>query len=130
MSEAPTRKPNPVLTVAGRMPATLAMIALILAAGVIWQGLWRPFEDNELYDAVAYGLPALAEGRWWTPVTGTFFVNQPWVYVLTIAGFAGMAYLEFRRGSGVALAYYWVGQLFAIFATALLLWALSQLPTQ
>ena len=128
MSEAPTRKPNPVLTVAGRMPATLAMIALILAAGVIWQGLWRPFEDNELYDAVAYGLPALAEGRWWTPVTGTFFVNQPWVYVLTIAGFAGMAYLEFRRGSLVALAYYWVGQLFAIFATALVLWVLSQLP--
>lgn len=128
MSEAPTRKPNPVLTVTGRMPATLVMIALILAAGVIWQGLWRPFEDNELYDVVAYGLPALAEGRWWTPVTGTFFVNQPWVYLFTIAGFAGMAYLEVRRGSLVALAYYWVGQLFAIFATALVLWVLSQLP--
>ena len=128
MSEAPTRKPNAVLTVTRRMPATLVMIALILAAGVIWQGLWRPFEDNELYDVVAYGLPALAEGRWWTPVTGTFFVNQPWVYVLTIAGFAGMAYLEVRRGSLAALAYYWVGQLFAIFATALVLWVLSQLP--
>lgn len=128
MSEAPTRKPNAVLTVAGRIPATLTMIAMILAAGVIWQGLWRPFQDSELFDVVAYGLPALADGRWWTPVTGTFFVNQPWVYVFTIAGFAGMAYLEFRRGSRVALAYYWVGQLFAIFATALVLWALSQLP--
>ena len=128
MSEAPTRKPNAVLSVAGRIPATLTMIALILAAGFIWQGLWRPFQDTELFDAVAYGLPALTDGRWWTPVTGTFFVNQPWVYVFTISGFAGMAYLEFRRGSRVALAYYWVGQLFAIFATALLLWALSQLP--
>lgn len=128
MSEAPTRKPNAVLTVAGRMPATLVMVALILAAGVIWQGLWRPFQDSDVFDVVAYGLPALADGRWWTPVTGTFFVNQPWVYLFTISGFAGMAYLEYRRGSRVALAYYWVGQLFAIFATALVLWALSQLP--
>ncbi len=50
------------------------------------------------------------------------------VYVFTIAGFWGMAYLEFRRGSRVALAYYWIGQLFAIFATALLLLLLSQFP--
>ncbi|WP_019181986.1 phosphatidylglycerol lysyltransferase domain-containing protein [Microbacterium yannicii] len=110
------------------MPATLVMIALILAAGVVWQGLWRPFADSPLFDVVAYGLPALADGRWWTPVTGTFFVDHPWVYLFTIAGFVGMAYLEFRRGSRVALAYYWVGQLFAIFATALLLWGLSQFP--
>ncbi|WP_349290466.1 DUF2156 domain-containing protein [Microbacterium sp. 2FI] len=110
------------------MPATLGMIAVILAVGVIWQGLWRPFEDTDLWDVVAYGLPALVEGRWWTPITGTFFVNQPWVYIFTIASFAGMAYLEFKRGSRVALAYFWVGQLFAILATALVLAAASLLP--
>nr|WP_137845749.1 DUF2156 domain-containing protein [Microbacterium sp. 2FI] len=104
------------------------MIAVILAVGVIWQGLWRPFEDTDLWDVVAYGLPALVEGRWWTPITGTFFVNQPWVYIFTIASFAGMAYLEFKRGSRVALAYFWVGQLFAILATALVLAAASLLP--
>ena len=38
------------------------------------------------------------------------------VYIFTIASFIGMAYLEFRRGSRVALAYFGVGQLFAIFA--------------
>ncbi|WP_194410101.1 bifunctional lysylphosphatidylglycerol flippase/synthetase MprF [Microbacterium cremeum] len=128
MSAAKTQTPNRVVATMRRIPATLAMVALILAAGVIGQGLWRPFEDSGMYDVVAYGLPAFADGRWWTPVTGTFFVNQPWVYLFTIAGFAGMAYLEFRRGSLVALAYYWVGQLFAIFATALVLWPLSQLP--
>jgi len=104
------------------------MIALILVAGVVWRGLWQPFEDSDAFDVVAYGLPAFEAGRWWTPLTGTFFVNEPWVYLFTIAGFAGMAYLEFRRGTRVALAYYWVGQLFAIFATALLLWGFSQLP--
>ena len=128
MSEASTRKPNRVLAVIARVPATLAMVAVILAVGVIWHGLWQPFEDSDLFETVAYGLPALADGRWWTPFTGTFFVNQPWVYVFTLSTFLGMAYLEYRRGSRVALAYYWVGQLFAIFATALLLWGLSQLP--
>lgn len=111
-----------------RIPATLTLVALILVAGFLWRGLWEPFEDSGLYDTVAYGLPALTEGRWWTPVTGTFFVNQPWVYLFTIGGFWGMAYLEYRRGSRVALAYFWIGQLFAVCATALLLWLLALLP--
>jgi lysylphosphatidylglycerol synthetase-like protein (DUF2156 family) len=128
---ATTKRPSPTRRighVVRRIPATLTLVALLLIVGVAWQGLWLPFEDSPAYDAVAYGLPALLEGRWWTPVTGTFFVNQPWVYVFTIGGFWGMAYLEFRRGSRVALAYFWIGQLFAVCATALLLGLLSFLP--
>jgi lysylphosphatidylglycerol synthetase-like protein (DUF2156 family) len=117
-----------VLAGARRIPGTLTMVVLILVVGVVWQGLWRPFEDSAVFDAVAYGLPAFEAGRWWTPVTGTFFVNEPWVYAFTLTTFVGMAYLEFRRGTRVALAYYWVGQLFAIFGTALLLWGLALLP--
>ncbi|WP_136041337.1 MULTISPECIES: bifunctional lysylphosphatidylglycerol flippase/synthetase MprF [unclassified Microbacterium] len=120
--------PHPAVAVVRRIPATLIMVLLILVVGVAWNGLWAPFEDTKLFPTVAYGLPNLADGKWWTPLTGTFFVNQPWVYLFTIAGFWGMAYLEFRRGSRVALAYYWIGQLFAIFATALLLLVLSQFP--
>ncbi len=127
MTEARTPT-HPVLTVVRRIPATLTMVVLILVTGVVWGGLWSPFEENPLFSSFAYGLPNLAEGKWWTPLTGTFFVNEPWVYVFTISGFWGMAYLEFRRGSRVALAYYWIGQLFAILATALLLFAASQLP--
>lgn len=128
MSDGATQRPIRVPAVMRRIPATLTMIAVILVVGVVWQGLWRPFEESDLYDVVAYGLPAFEAGRWWTPFTGTFFVNQPWVYVFTITGFVGMAYLELRRGTRIALAYYWVGQLFAIFATALLLWGFSRLP--
>ena len=127
MNEASRRTRGAVLSALRRMPATSAMVALILVVGFVSQGLWRPFEDADLFDAVAYGLPNLTDGRWWTPVTGTFFVNQPWVYLFTLSGFWGMAYLEFRRGSRVALSYYWIGQLFAILATALLLLTLSQL---
>lgn len=127
MSDAPPA-PNRVIAAASRVPATLVMIGAILVAGIVWQGLWRPFENSPVFEAVAYGLPAFEAGRWWTPFTGTFFVNQPWVYAFTITSFVGMAYLEFRRGSRVALAYYWMGQLFAICGTALLLWLLSMLP--
>lgn len=128
MTEERSPTPRPAIAVVRRIPATLIMVLLILIVGVAWNGLWAPFEDTKLFSTVAYGLPNLVDGKWWTPLTGTFFVNQPWVYVFTIAGFWGMAYLEFRRGSRVALAYYWIGQLFAIFATALLLLLLSQFP--
>ncbi|CAN7461130.1 DUF2156 domain-containing protein [Microbacterium maritypicum] len=128
MTEEHSPSPHPVMAVVQRIPATLTMVLLVIAVGVVWSGLWAPFEDTALFQTVAYGLPNLADGKWWTPLTGTFFVNQPWVYLFTIAGFWGMGYLEFRRGSRVALAYYWLGQLFAIFATALLLYVLSQFP--
>lgn len=128
MTEEHSPSPHPVIAVVRRIPATLAMVLLILVVGVVSRGLWTPFEDTALFQSVAYGLPNLADGKWWTPLTGTFFVNEPWVYLFTIAGFWGMAYLEFRRGSRIALAYYWIGQLFAIFATAMLLFLLSQFP--
>jgi len=111
-----------------RFPATIVLVVALLVAGVVWRGLWQPFRDNPLFDVVAYGLPALSEGRWWTPITGTFFVDQPWVYLFTISSFAGMAFLEFRRGSRVALAYFTIGQLFAVLGSALLLLVLSALP--
>jgi len=128
MTEERSPSPHPAIAVVRRIPATLTMVLLILVVGVVWNGLWAPFEDTTLFQTVAYGLPNLTDGKWWTPLTGTFFVNQAWVYAFTIAGFWGMAFLEFRRGTRVALAYYWVGQLFAIFATALLLLVLSQFP--
>ena len=124
---APPRT-RPLRIVLRRVPATLAFVGVLLALGVVGQGLWRSFEESALFDTVAYGLPALQEGRWWTPVTGTFFVMHPWVYILTITGFVGMAYLELRRGWRVALLYFWIGQLFAVFASALFLWVAALAP--
>ncbi len=130
-AEAPetTRSKTPaILGFARRIPATLIFVAVILIVGVAGQGLWRPLAGTPLFDVVAYGLPALEQGRWWTPITGTFFVIQPWVYIPTILGFWGMAYLEHRRGWRVALLYYWLGQLFAVFGAALLLTGGRALP--
>lgn len=127
MGEKPTRVRR-ILHVTSRMPATLLIVAVVLVVGAVWQGLWSPFEEAALYDTVAYGLPALEAGRWWTPVTGSFFVNQPWVYIFTLSGFWGMGYLEYKRGTRVAVGYFAIGQLFAVFATALVLWLCAMLP--
>ena len=128
MTDAESRSSRPVLAVLARIPVTLSLIGIVLLVGIVWGGLWRPFADDPLFDTVAYGLPALLEGRWWTPVTGTFFVDHPIVYAFVIPSFAGLAYLEHRRGSLAALGYFGIGQLFAIFASALFLWVASTLP--
>ena len=121
-SETPAQRARPmVVQVLGRFPVTLGFIGVLLVFGVVSQALWSPFVDHPWFEVVGYGLPAFEAGRWWTPVTGTFFVIQPWVYVTAILGFWGMAYVEHRRGWRVALAYYWAGQLFAVLGAALLL---------
>ncbi len=110
------------------MPATLSFVALLLIIGIATGGLWNAIGDRPWFDVVAYGLPSFEAGRWWTPITGTFLVVRPWVFIPTIIGFFGMAYLEYRRGSQVALLYYAIGQLFAICATALVLTGARLLP--
>lgn len=124
---APTQR-RLAMRILTRIPATLVLIVAILAVGVIWGGLWSAFDDNPLFPDVSYGLPSFAQGLWWTPITGTFFVSLPWVYILTIAGFIGMGYLEFRRGTRIALAYFVGGQLFAVLGTALFFWLAAMLP--
>lgn len=119
-----TTPPGPArraVHLAARMPATLTLVAIVLVVGVVSRGLWEPFDQSPGMDVWAYGLPAFDAGRWWTAVTGTFLVIQPWVYVPTVLGFIAVGLLELVRGSRVALAYFWIGQLFAVFATALLL---------
>ena len=111
-----------------RLPATVALALVLLGVGVASAGLWSPFASSPLHDAVAYGLPALVDGRWWTPVTGTFFVSLPWLYAPILVGLVGMGYLEFRRGSLVALAYFAGGQLGAVLFASGVLWLAALLP--
>ena len=58
-----------VTAVARRIPTTAALALVLLGVGVASAGLWTPFAASPLHETVAYGLPALEAGRWWTPVT-------------------------------------------------------------
>lgn len=117
-----------VADIARRLPATAGLLLVLLAVGVASTGLWTPFATSPLHDTVAYGLPAFEAGRWWTPLTGTFFVATPWLYAPIIAGLSGIGYLEFRRGSRVALSYFAGGQLGAVLIASALLWLAALLP--
>lgn len=111
-----------------RIPATLTLAGILIVVGILGAGLWSPFSASPVFPSVAYGLPALQEGRWWTPVTGTFFIDAPWVYIPILLGLSGMAFLEIRRGSRVAAGYFAAGQLFSVLASAAFLWATAFLP--
>ena len=113
---------------ARRLPATLILVGILIVVGVATGALWQPFTVSAAYDSLAYGLPALEAGRWWTLITGTFVISAPWLYLLGIPTLVGMAYLELRRGTRVATAYFAVGQLFSIFAASLFLWVAALLP--
>ncbi len=110
-----------VFDVVRRIPASLAMISAIVICGIVWRGLWEPFTAHPAFDVVAYGAPAFAEGRWWTAVTGVFFVAEPWVYLPTLLVLWGLVVLEYLKGWRVAMLSFWLGNFFALFATALLL---------
>jgi phosphatidylglycerol lysyltransferase len=120
-----TPRSHRMLRLLRRIPATLALVALLLAVGVLSAGLWTSFAATPGMQTWAYGLPALEAARWWTPLTGTFLVAHPWIYPIVLATFVGMGFLEFRRGTLLALAYFFGGQLFAVLGAALVLWLLS-----
>jgi lysylphosphatidylglycerol synthetase-like protein (DUF2156 family) len=83
-----------------QVPFTVAVVSTMVVLGVLTQSLWSPLKDRELLHTVAYGLPALQEGRWWTPVSGAFFALVPAQY-LPIAGGALLllGWSELRLGT-------------------------------
>lgn len=122
---APDESPAPrsrLLRLAGRIPATLGVVAVLLLAGALTGALWSPLQDGPLWDVLAFGLPALQEGRWWTPVTGSLLVSHPLLYLPTLVGMSAMAFVEFHRGGRIALSYFAGGQLFAVVVASLILW--------
>jgi len=88
------------LALARRLPFTLAVVGTMLLVGVATGTLWSALEDRDLLHHVAYGLPALQDGRWWTPVTGAFFALTPAQY-LPVAGGALLmvGWSEWRLGT-------------------------------
>ena len=88
------------LAFARRLPFTLAVVGTMLLVGVATSTLWSALEDRDLLHHVAYGLPALQDGRWWTPVTGAFFALTPAQY-LPVAGGALLmvGWSEWRLGT-------------------------------
>jgi len=108
------------------LPFTSGLIGVYLLVGVVSEALWTPAREQDWYPAVAYGLPALRDGDWWTVVTGTVVSEDPLHYSLIFAGillFCG--WCEHRLGSARTAAFFVGGQLVAVLGASLLLQLLA-----
>jgi len=102
-----------------RHPLALAFLACYLVAGIASSALWSPFRDSPWFESVAYGVPALEAGRWWTPITGTFFSEVPWHYALVgVLMVVSVGFLERRRRRRWVVIAFWTGQIVGVLASA------------
>ncbi|HEY6532582.1 MAG TPA: hypothetical protein VIY72_09770, partial [Acidimicrobiales bacterium] len=81
----PTRRSR-VVALLGRYWATTLLVGVIVVAGVVTGALWQNVETGSaLYNDVAYGLPALQDGKVQTFLFGMFFAPQLFMYVPILA---------------------------------------------
>ncbi len=114
---------------ARRAPFTAAVVAAMVAIGLATGSFWSPLSGRGYADQLAYGLPAFAEGHWWTVVTGSLLAGHPALYLLTLVLFAvAVGWAELRIGTGRTAVVCVAGQLAGILLGALVVWALAATP--
>jgi len=106
-----------VLGAVSAWPLTSSALGVYLLAGVATGALWDPVSRRSWFPDIAYGVPALAEGRWWTPLTGAIVSIEPWHYALLAPLLVvGLGVLERRRGPRFAIGAFAVGQVGGVLA--------------
>ncbi|GAA4539928.1 DUF2156 domain-containing protein [Pseudonocardia xishanensis] len=109
-----------------RIPFTITVAVLMLAAGAVGQTIWRPLWRESWFAAVAYGVPALREGRVWTLVSGPLFAITPGQFVTGLLLFVIIVgACEIRMGTRVVAVTAVLGQVGGVLVASLLVWALS-----
>lgn len=89
-----------LVTAARSFPLTIAVTVVLSACAIGSRGLWTPVQSASWFDAVAYGVPALRDGQWWTVLTGSWFGLTPSQYVSLLVLSAGaLAVGEWRLGT-------------------------------
>jgi hypothetical protein len=115
-----------VQTVVRRVPFTASVVVLILVLGVATGTLWSPLEDKSWYPDVAFGPPALLDGRWWTVVTGSLYALKPLQYVAILTFFVlPVSLCEWRLGTRRTAAVVVVFQAIGVIGGGYLMVALS-----
>lgn len=110
-----------VLGLLARVPFTVSLVVALVVVGLLVGGFTAPITEADWYETFAYGVPSFTDGRWWTTLTGTFLVAQPWGYLVLVLTALGVGWLEFRRGTGRAAAYFFGGQAIAVIGAAVVI---------
>ena len=89
-----------IAVAARRLPFTAACVVALIVTGIVFKSLWRHATTAPWFDGVAYGLPAIEHGRWWTVVTGPWFGLTPLQHASLILLVAlGFGVGEWRMGA-------------------------------
>ncbi|GAB3162810.1 DUF2156 domain-containing protein [Amycolatopsis stemonae] len=100
-----------------RLPFTSGVVLAMLVLAVATGAVWNAAEDRAAYPFVAYGLPSLETGRWWTMLTGPFFAVIPWYYLPMVGSFALFAgFAEWQLGTRRAMVVTIGGQFVSVLA--------------
>ena len=102
-----------------RVPFTVVTVAVTLLVGIVARTVWEPVWRAGWFPYVAYGLPALLEGRVWTLLTGPLFYLTPGQYVSGLVLFAVVVgACEMRLGSRAAATAAVLGEIGGVLAAS------------
>lgn len=99
-----------------RYPFTAGGLLVVVSLGVYFGLFVTPMDNHPLEGRLAYGVPAFADGRWWSVFTGVPFAITPLCYIAVLASFAAFVGLaEHRLGTLKAMAIWSVGHVAGVF---------------
>ena len=114
---APARTTRLAVGLFRRLPFTTTAVLVMLVAGIASGSLWRAAASASWFPDVAYGVPSLVTGRWWTLVTGPVIAIGPWFYLPMTGGFALLVgFAEWRMGTRLTAAVTVGGQVLGVLA--------------
>jgi lysylphosphatidylglycerol synthetase-like protein (DUF2156 family) len=109
-----------------RVPFTATIVLGTLIVGVVARTVWSPIWRASWFAEVAYGTPALREGKIWTLLTGWWFYLTPGQYLSGLVMFAIIVgACEIRIGTRAVAITAVAGEIGGIALASLLVWALS-----
>ncbi|MGK0721773.1 bifunctional lysylphosphatidylglycerol flippase/synthetase MprF [Leucobacter sp. W1478] len=102
-----------------RVPFTTLLVIVILTVAIATGSLLSPAADMPWFERIATGLPAFAEGRWFTVATSPFVLTPP-VALLLIAPvlIGGVGWAEWRFGTLRTVGLFAAGHLVGVFGAA------------
>lgn len=120
-------RPSRVLTVLRRTPLTIAFVVVLLVIGIATDTLWSPASAQPWFERVATGLPAFADGRWWSVFTSPFFIDRPIVFLtLMPLVIGGIGWAEWKFGWLRTLGLFWAGHIVGVLGAAAVVALVSQ----
>ncbi|MBU3994770.1 MAG: DUF2156 domain-containing protein [Actinobacteria bacterium] len=102
-----------------RLPFTTLLVLAILAIAIATGSILSPAAAMPWFERIATGLPAFAEGRWFTVATSPFVLSPP-IALLLIAPvlIGGVGWAEWRFGTLRTVGLFAAGHLVGVFGAA------------